>query len=179
MELQITGKNIELTPELRRYIERKLGKLDRHLPGIREVKVEIAEQKTKSPLQRFIAQVTAESSGIFLRGEERGDDLLNAFDRAATVMDRQVERYKGKRHSKKGSASPRTIAALSADETQTNQLVKKKQFKVKLMSADEAIEQMELLSHDFFLFLNNENGKLNLVYRRKDKNYGLIEPGLD
>ena len=94
MELQVTGKNIELTPELNQYIERKLGKLDKHLPSIIESKVEIAEEKTKSRSQRFIAQVTINSSGTLLRGEERGDDFFTAIDRVASIMDRQIERFK-------------------------------------------------------------------------------------
>jgi putative sigma-54 modulation protein len=81
MSLQVTAKNIELTPELRQYIERKLGKLSRHLPGIIEARVEIAEEKTRSPQQRFIAQVTVDSSGTLLRGEERGEELFSAIDK--------------------------------------------------------------------------------------------------
>jgi putative sigma-54 modulation protein len=178
MQLQVTGKNIELTPELHQYIERKLGKLDRHLPNIIESKVEIAEEKTKSRSQRFIAQVTINSSGILLRGEERGDDFFTAIDRVASIMDRQIERFKGKRYARKGSTSVARTG--SGGELVTlappRSIVKIKKFPVNLMSTDEASEQMELLGHDFFLYLNRDDGKLNLLYRRKDKDYGIIEP---
>ena len=80
MELQITGKNMELLPAVRQYIERKLGKLNRHLPNITEAKIEISKEKTKSPQQRFVVQVTIDSSGTLLRGEERGEDLFAAID---------------------------------------------------------------------------------------------------
>ncbi len=92
MELQITGKNVKLIPAVRHYIERKLGKLSRHLPNIIESKVEVSEEKTKSPQQRFVVQVTIDSSGILLRGEERGEDLFAAIDKVAAIMDRQIER---------------------------------------------------------------------------------------
>jgi ribosomal subunit interface protein len=100
MELQITGKNIELTPTLRQLIERKLGKLSRHLPNIKEQKVEVYEEKTKSPEQRFVVEVTLDSNGILLRGVERGEDLPRAINKVAAVMDRQIERYKGKLYEK-------------------------------------------------------------------------------
>jgi len=177
MELQITGKNIELTPELRKYIERKLSKLSRHLPGLMVAKVEIAEEKTRSRLQRFIAQVTLDSSGTLLRAEERGEELFSAIDRTVSIMDRQIERFKGKRNRGKGGTSPRTEQFIeSARGGQTPVVVRVKQFAVKPMPVDEAVEQMELLGHDFFLFLHKDSGKLNLLYRRKDKNYGIIEP---
>ena len=180
MELQVTGKNVELTPELKRYIEKKLGKLNRHLSNILEAKIEIAEQKTRSPEQRFIAQVTVNSSGTLLRGEERGEDLLNAIDKVSAIMQRRIESYKGKHYNKKGNTSfARQAPAAEIIPEPGYKVVKVKQFAVRMMPSGEAIEQMELLGHDFFLFLNNESGKLNLLYRRKDKDYGIIEPKLD
>jgi putative sigma-54 modulation protein len=105
MELQITGKNVELSPEVRRYIEGKLGKLSRHLPEIEESRVEIIEEKTKSPEQHFIVQITVNSNGTLLRGEERGPDLLTAINKVAAVIDRQIEHFKGKRaRRRKGAA---------------------------------------------------------------------------
>ena len=180
MELQITGKNIKVMPAVRAYIERKLGKLNRHLPNIIESKVEVAEEMTKSAEQRFVAQVTIDSNGTLLRGEERADDLFAAIDKVVAVMDRQIERYKGKLYDKgRGSSlarsefSPEVAAAEPAEK-----VTKVKRFTVKPMSVAEAIDQMELLSHDFFLFFNADTEEINLLYRRKDGNYGLIEPEL-
>jgi putative sigma-54 modulation protein len=176
MELLITGKNIRLMPEAHRYIERKLTKLNRHLPKILESKVEITEEKTKSPQQRFVVQVTIDSSGTLLRGEERGEDLFTAIDRVVATVDRQIEHYKGKLYDKgRGSSFARGEFSSEAAEP-AERVTKIKRFKVKPMSVAEAIDQMELLGHDFFLFFNGDTEELNLLYRRKNGNYGLIEP---
>jgi len=181
MELQITSQNIDLSPGVRRYVERKLSKLSRHLPSIMECKVEIIEGKTKSPEQRFVVKATLDVSGTLLRGEERGDDLFTAIDRLTAIMTRQVEHYKGKLYDKgRGSSFARnTFSGEEEEVPSTKRVVKVKRFAIKPMSVAEAIEQMELLGHDFFLFLNAETEGLNLLYRRKDGNYGMIEPVLD
>ena len=180
MELRIIGKNIELIPTVHQYIERKLGKLNRHLPNIIESKVEISEEKTKSPQQRFIVRVTVAGSGTRCYGEEKGEDLFTAIDRAAEVITRQLEHHKGKRYEK-GRSSSFARTGFSGEEGATQparEVVRVKRFAVKPMSVAEAADQMELLGHDFFLFFNADAEELNLLYRRKDGNYGLIEPDL-
>lgn len=176
MELQITGKNVDLVPRARSYIERKMDKLSRHLPDIKEAKVEIAEQKTRSPEHRFVVQVTVNSSGTLLRGEERGGDLFAAIDRVEAVLDRQIEHYKGKRYNKSRKNSINQVESQAETGENTELVTKVKRFAVKPMSVLEAIEQMELLGHSFFLFRNADTEQVNLVYQRKDGNYGLIEP---
>jgi putative sigma-54 modulation protein len=179
MELQITGKNIELTPAARHYIERKLGKLTRHFPNIIESKVEIAEEKTKSPQQRFVVRVIVDGSRTSFHGEERGEDLLQAIDKIAATMTRRLEHYKGKLYEKgRGNSLARGELSEEAEKIEMPQVVKVKRFTMKLMSVVEAAEQMELLGHNFFLFLNADTEELNLLYQRKDGNYGLIEPEL-
>jgi putative sigma-54 modulation protein len=180
MELKITAKNMRLTPEVRRYLKHKLGRLNRHLPNITESKVEISEQKTKSPRQRFVLQMTIDSRGTLLRSEERGEDLFTAIDRVAAIMDRQIEHYKGKLYDKgRGNSLARSEFSEEAGVAPPPpRVVKVKRFAVKPMSVAEAINQMELLGHDFFLFFNAESEQLNVVYRRKDSDYGLIEPEL-
>lgn len=178
MELQVTGKNMELTPAVRQYIERKLGKLNHYLPSIRKSSVEIFEEKTKSPQQHYVVQATVDCSGTVLRGEERGVDLFEAIDRVAAVMNRRIEHYKGKLYDKGRGSS---LAKGGGEEMETEaspKVVKVKRFAIKPMLVDEAIDQMELLGHDFFLFINADTGELNLLYRRKDSNYGIIEPEL-
>lgn len=178
MELKIVGTNMELTPAVRRYVERKLGKLNRHFPNIIESKVEIAEEKTRSPEHHYLVRVNLMGSGTHLHGEERGDDLFAAIDKVTATMTRQLEHYKGKRYEKRRGSSPIWGGFSTTPEVidPAPQVVKVKRFVMKPMSLTEAAEQMELLGHDFFLFLNAEAGKLNLLYRRKDGNYGLIEP---
>ena len=180
MEIQIAGQNMELSSAVRRYIERKLGRLNRHLPNIIASRVEIIEEKTKSPQQRYVVQITLDSSGTLLRGEGRGGDLFTAIDKVAEIMDRQIEHYKGKLYEK-GRGSSLTRSEFSEGEEAMEPLrkvVKVKRFAIKPMPVAEAIDQMELLGHDFFLFLNADTGEINLLYRRKDGNYGQIEPEL-
>ena len=177
MELQITGKNVEIPPAVRRYIERKLGKLGRYLPNIMESMVEISEEKTKSPQQHFVAQVTLHTGTNLLRGEERGDDLYMAIDKVTAVMERQIKHYKGKLYDRgRGSSLSRTEFSEAVEAKPPRKVVKVKRFAVKPMSVAEATDQMELLGPDFFLFFNADNEELNLLYRRRDGDYGLIEP---
>ncbi|MFC1937589.1 ribosome hibernation-promoting factor, HPF/YfiA family [Chloroflexota bacterium] len=184
MELNITGKNMEVRADVRHYIERKLGKLDRHLSNILEAKVEITEEKTRSPEQRFVAQVTIDSNGTLLRGEDRGENLFVAIDKVAEVMDRQIEHYKGKLYQRvRGSSTVRSgFTGEETEETSEEQpfgkVVRVKRFEVKPVTIDEAIAQMELLGHDFYLFYNADSEGINLLYRRNEGNYGLIEPVL-
>jgi len=181
MKLQITSKNIELSPPVRSHIERKLSKLGRYLPNITESEVEISNEKTRSPRQHFVVQVTVNSNGTLLRGEERGEDIITAVDKVAAIMNRQIEHYKGKLYKKgRGSSFARGELNQEAETKPTpRKVIKVKRFAIKPMSADEAIDQMELLGHDFFLFFNADTEELNLLYRRKDGNYGLIEPELE
>jgi len=185
MELQVAGKNVEVTQQIKDYLDKKMRKLIRYLPNIDEAKVEIQEQKTKSPDHRVVVQVTLRNKGDLLRAEERSSNVNTAIDVVTEVLSRRIERYKGKFDKKaKGALMARKLSpALAEPVVEENlelgpQIVRTKRFLVKSMDVAEAAEQMELLSHDFFLFLNNENGELNLIYRRKDGNYGLIEPEL-
>ena len=184
MELQIFSKNIELTPAIQNYVQKKISKLTRYLPNITEAKVEIHEENTKSPQGRFVAQVTLKSKGVLLRGEEKGERVRIAVNAVADVLERQIERYKGKLYEKgRGVSLARQAAVLegaAASEASKDSpiVVRVKRFEVKPMSAAEAAEQMELLGHSFFLFVNTENDVLSLLYRRNDGNYGLIEPEL-
>lgn len=180
MEIKMTGKNMELAPSVRSYIEKKLQKLSRHLNNIAESDIEITEEKTRDPENRFVAQLTVDHSGTLLRAEERGEDLFTAVDRVEAVIRRRIERYKGKLYDKgRGTSAVKSgFNEQSALEPAGKKVVKVKRFAVKPMPLSEATEQMELLGHDFFLFLNAETSQVNLVYRRRDGNYGLIEPEL-
>jgi putative sigma-54 modulation protein len=182
MDLQITGQSIEILPTVKDYVEKKFGKLDRHFQNINGTKVELSEQKTKSQDQRYRVQVTLDANGTLLRAEERAGNLLVAIDKVVPLIDRQIERYKGKLY-KKGKTGP-SIRTSDNEESSANkpsspQLVRTKRFTMKPMSVDDAIEQMELLGHDFFLFHNSATKEFNLLYRRKDGNYSIIEPELE
>ncbi len=181
VEMQVTGKHLEITQEILDYVQRRFEKLSRHLSNIQESKVEILREMTKSPQDRYAVQVTLNSRGTLLRGEVRAADLFEAIDNAAKVMDRQIERYKGRQNDKSKGLHhnlPAQQAVTTPPLAPAGRVVKSKRFEVKPMTADEAVEQMELLGHDFFLFFDEKRGQINLLYKRKDGNYGLIEPEL-
>lgn len=187
MQLTIKGRNVEVTDWVRQYIDKKIGKLDRYLPTLTEARVELAEEATSNPGQRQIVQVTLfDRRGMILRGEERSADLFAAVDTALDTMYRQIARYKGKRRAARhrndnneerewGEAPP---VALEEKEESHRPIVRTKRFVMSPMDAEEAIEQMELLGHNFFVFYNADDGAVNVIYRRRDGNYGLIIPEL-
>lgn len=180
MKLQVLAKNnVEITEVTRAYVEKKVGKLSRYLPTLGEGKVEISREGAKLPDQRFIVQVTLDSKGVLIRAQEKSKDVCTAVDKVVDVLSKRIERYKGRLYDKKGRgvSLARQGAAVEEEEVEApKRVVKTKHFLVKPMPLDEAVSQMELLGHDFFLFLDADTEKLNLLYRRKDGNYGLIEP---
>ena len=179
MNLQILTKNdVELTETTEEYINKKIGKLSRYLPAIGEGKVEISEGRARLPDQRFTVQVTLDSRGTLIRAQEKAKDIHTAIDKISDALTTRIERYKGKRYDKtKGASLARQGAATETGEAEVpKRIVRTKHFLIKPMPEDEAMNHMELLGHDFFLFINADTSELNLLYRRKDGNYGLIEP---
>lgn len=184
MDVNFIGKNMVISRAMEDYARTKLGKLSRYLPEIDDIEVEMTEEQTKAREDRFTVQVTVRTKGALFRGEERSQNVNAAVDSVVEVLARRIKRHKDKKNNKgKGVSLTRqpyeTEEALQGEEEQWPEVVRIKRFPVRAMNVDEATEQMELLSHDFFLFLNAENGSLNLIYRRKDGDYGLIEPQLD
>ena len=178
MEVFVEGRNIEISDTESSYIKKKVGKLSRRLRNIDKVKVEITAEPTKEANSRFVAQVTASVRDTLLRAEQRAADLYTAVNSTVDAMEGRVERYKGKRYETKRRENRSKKETLASDVTPTR-LVRTKHFRVQSMFPDEAANQMELLGHQFFLFVNADNGELNVVYLRKDDNYGLIQPVLD
>ncbi len=185
MQPIITGKNIEVSDWMRQYVEKKMGKLDKYLTSISEVRVELSVHKTKSARDSQVAQVTVRSNSTILRAEQRSDDILASIDVVLDKMYRQIARFKGKRERHgRGVAHAEPVPEIvelegveEEDEEETlGRLVRVKRFLVQPMTPDEAIEQMELLGHDFFLFFNQESDSMNVLYRRNDGNYGLLQP---
>lgn len=181
MQLILKGKNVEVTDWLREYVEKKLGKLDRYLPTIDEVRVELSVQSTRSFKDRQVAQVTVRSNGAILRAEERSDDMFASIDAVLDKIYRQIARFKGKRidrYREQAEELPIEIEEEAA-EAEEHRIVRTKNFRVSPMDEAEAIEQMELLGHDFFVFYNASNQNINVLYRRRDGNYGLINPQVE
>ena len=179
MKLQIIAKNnVEVSETIRAYVEKKVGKLGRYLPTLDEGKVEISREGAKLPEQRFTVQVTLDSRGVLIRAQEKSKDMHTAIDKVVDVLSKRIERHKGRLYDKsRGVSFARQGAVIEEEEIEApKRVVKTKRFLVKPMPVDEAISQMELLGHDFFLFMDADTERLNLLYRRDDGNYGLIEP---
>jgi len=176
MQLIIQGKNIEVTDRLREYVEKKIGKLDRYLPTITEARVELSVEKAKSAKDRQVAQLTVRSKGTILRAEEATADMFASIDAIVDKMYRQIARYKGKRYGR--GRGPGEMPPVEEYEEEPRRIVRVKRFPMTPMDEEEAIEQMELLGHDFFVFFNANTEEINVLYRRKDGNYGLIVPEL-
>jgi putative sigma-54 modulation protein len=187
MEITINTRNVELTPRLRNHVERKTGRLDRYMSDLTDVRVDLSSQKTRSALQRQVAQVTIrDSRGTILRAEERDSDMFAAVDAVIDKLYRQIKRYRDKRiKSRRGApiVDEAYLEPLPLDEYETESdesvIVRRKRFILLPMSADEAIEQMELLGHSFFVFFDVEDEAVNVVYKRHDGNYGLLQPEFD
>jgi putative sigma-54 modulation protein len=180
-ELEITARNMDATDRIREYINKKVAKLDRHFDDIDEIKVDLVYIKSvRSFTDRHVAQITARGRGFMLRSEENADEIFAAFDIALEKMQRQVDRYKDKRQ--KGRGDGRTASELIAlnetiEEDDTPVIARRKEFDLIPMSEEEALEQMKLLAHDnFFIFFNITKNAINVLYRRRDGSYGLIEP---
>jgi putative sigma-54 modulation protein len=177
MQTVIKGKNLEVTDTLRAHIEKKLVKLDRLLPSIDEARVDLAEQDTKSAGDRLVVQLTLRVNGALLRAEERSSDMQTALDTVLERMSRQVERYKGKHYRSQVRPQMEVEEEASSEETAAG-VVRVKRFQTRPMDTEEAIEQMELLGHDFFVFFDAASDAFSVVYRRRDGGYGLLLPEL-
>jgi len=190
MQLVLKGKNFVISDKIRSYVEKKIGKLDSYLPDISETRVEITEEKTKSARDRKIVQITLRTNGTILRAEERSDAIYACIDAVSDKIHRQIARYKGKRidrwhgHTNKQQRFEEMMPELDPEildtlaEEREREIVRVKRFVVYPMSEEEAVEQMELLGHNFYVFFNATVGRINVLYRRADKNYGLIDPEL-
>jgi putative sigma-54 modulation protein len=190
MELIFRSRNGKVTERQRTYIEEKLGKLDRYLDNqVTQATVELMEAQSKTEGSTHRAQVTLVGEhGIILRADQRAGDLFAAIDAVHDRLQRQIKRYKerywrhGRPRRQAGAVVPHLVETAlepgdTPDEEPRPQIVRTKEFQVKPMSSEEAVEQMELLGHDFFVFRDAENGGINVLYRRQDGNYGLIVPG--
>jgi ribosomal subunit interface protein len=185
MDILIKNRSGKLTDQERGYLQAKLQKLERYLDEIGAVHVDLRRCQQRGIGEIYIVQATLTADhGVIIRGEERDPVFAAAVDRLHDTLQRQITRFKD-RHYRRGkarrglSAESLPVSDVSETPVQSNggapQVVKTKQFVYKPMHSDEAIEQMELLGHDFFIFTDAETNQVNVVYRRNDGNYGLIE----
>ncbi|MGF7184702.1 putative sigma-54 modulation protein [Desulfitispora alkaliphila] len=177
MNIIIRGKNIELTPAIKDHVEKRIGKLDKYFENVSEAQVTLSVEK-----DRHRVEVTIPLEGIILRGEEETADMYASVDMVVDKLEKQISKHKTKLAKKIKQKSLLDLVpngngeiekVVEADEPS---VVRTKKFAIKPMPVEEAILQMNMLGHNFFVFSNAETGQANVLYIRKDGNYGLIEP---
>lgn len=187
MQVNVKGKNIEVTDALKRYAEKKVEKLGKHFKEIKEAQVTQSVQRNW-----HIVEVQLEGDGVTLRGEERTDNMYASIDQVVEKLEKRIMRFKGKLYGKSQEEGPKekealreamTLEAAEAAEAvegepETPIIIRTKQFAMKPMTPEDAAVEMELLHHDFHVFHNDRTEQVNVVYKRKDGHYGLIEPAV-
>jgi len=189
MEIQVRGDNLKITEALEDFARKKLARLDRYLPNIQDVRVDFARQHTRRGEDVMSAQITIRHRrGSILRAEEStAGDVEAALNLAIEKIHRQIERFKGKRSRKGTTRFSATVEELNAaeaipdvatleDEEEAEPVIRYKEVFVSAMTEDEAIEQMELLGHTFFLYFNDQTNSVNVVYKRRTSGYGILIP---
>lgn len=174
MRYIITGRNIEVTPSLREAIENKFSKLEKYFSEDTEVRTTLTVQKDSQKIE-----VTIPTKKGFIRAEESSPDMYTSIDSVQDIIEKQIKRYKNKIIDKKHDVQSFSSFFINEDteeETPEIRIVKSKKFAIKPMDAEEACLQMELLNHSFYVFRDADTDSVNVVYKRKDGTYGLIEP---
>ncbi len=179
----VQGKHIDVTPALRTYAETKVGKLTRYFDHVQDAQVVLSVERHKNLGKAQVVEVTLRGDGIVLRGEDASSDMYASIDIVVGKLKKQIEKYRSKFILKRRIAASRRKASLiSAAEAAQRasppdlRIVRTKRFAMKPMTSEDAILQMELLGHAFFAFRNASTMEVNVVYRRKDGQYGVIEP---
>jgi putative sigma-54 modulation protein len=177
MRLQVKGKNLDVSDSIRSYAEDKLRKLERQLADPTQIELELSIERNPSISANHVAEATIWTKGPTLRAREASGDMRASIDQLVDKLERQVQRYRQKRRRRTGRDNGTNLGAeLPVSDESEPVIVKTKQFAVKPMAPEEAVLQLELVGHDFFVFENAETGEVNVVYRRRDGDYGLIEP---
>jgi putative sigma-54 modulation protein len=177
MQITVTTRSVESTEGIKEYAGKKLKKLERLLPSIASVQITEAKERAW-----FIIEITVVAGSLLVRSQERSDNLHTAIDLVIDKLELQIKKYRKKVSDRSRHVSipempePEPEEVAEAEESPAGTIVRSKRFAIKPMSADEAAAEMELLGHDFFMFTNVETNRMNVIYRRQDGNYGLIEP---
>lgn len=175
MKIIIIGKNIEVTEGLKAAVQDKIGKLDKYFSPDTTAKVTLSVEKDRQKIE-----VTIPVKGGIIRSEQGSDDMYVSIDLVQEIIERQLKKYKNKLVDKQQNAVSFSKAFVEKeyDDQEEIKIVRTKQFDIKPMYPEDACVQMELLGHDFFVFMNAETDQVNVVYKRKGNTYGLIEPEL-
>jgi putative sigma-54 modulation protein len=172
MKIIVTGRHLEVTPALKTYAEKRIQRFDRYLSNISEAVVTISVEK-----YRHKAEVLLKVEGMLIQAEGITGDVYSSIDEVAEKLERQIKKYKEKLVShRKSESKAAAVATEPALAPEGGKIIKNKRFELRPMSPDEAAMQMDLLDKDFFVFTNDSSGAINVIYRRRDGNFGLIEP---
>lgn len=172
MKITVRGKNMDITPALRDYVEKRLSKLEKYSEYLQDGNATLSVTK-----ERHRIEVTIPVNGWLLRGEEETEDMYSSVDLVVEKLEKQINKYKTKISKKIKTESIRDNGVAGpSHEFEEPQIVRTKRFAMKPMAVEEAIMQMNLLGHGFFVFSNAETEEVNVVYRRNDGNFGHIEP---
>jgi putative sigma-54 modulation protein len=188
MEVHVKAHNFKPSPELLEYVQRRSTKLDRVNERVVEAKLELRHEQNRRDGERYVAQFTIATRGAILRAEDRATEARAAVDLVVDKMARQIKRmhdrkvHRGRRDALSlGQLAVSQLDAIEIEEPDTTEdglIVRTKRFKIQPMDTAEAVEQLELLGHDFFVYYNPETSRMNVLYRRKDGGYGVIEPDI-
>lgn len=195
MNITIQGRNVKVTDTIENYARKKIERFDRYLPNIVEARVDLNHEHTRRGEDLVAAQITIRHSrGAILRTEERSTgDIMAAINGAVENMHRRIQRFKSKRIRKGRERYSATVDELNvaepipyteefvedAEENAANEVVRRKEVPVVAMNEAEAVEQMELLGHAFFMFFNGETGSVNVLYKRSSGGYGVLVPKIE
>ncbi len=175
MKVTVIAKNMELTDALKEIVQKKISKLEKYFEANIEARATLSVQKN-----RHIIEVTIPFNGVILRGEEATSDMYKSLDLVEDKLERQIRKQKTRLSRRHGGSlrfgEINTIDLKSSEEEEQGQLVRVKKFGVKPMNSEEAILQMDLLGHNFFVYQDADSNKVNVIYKRKDGDYGLLEP---
>lgn len=170
MNIIVNGRHLEITPALKSYSEEKIGRFSKYISNITEAVVTLSVEK-----YRHKAEVLLKVNGVMIQAESVTGEAYSSIDEVVEKLEKQVMKHKEKLHDyRKGEK--RSAVAAPSEIAEKGRIIKHKRFDMKPMAPDEAVDQMELLDKDFFVFANQVSGDVNVVYRRRDGNYGLIEP---
>ena len=176
MRLQVKGKNVEVSESVKSYAQRKLGKLEKHLNDSARLELELAVERNPSVANNQVAEATIWTKGPVIRARESTGDMKASIDLLVDKLERQAARLHDKRRRGPSRGHERGAPApQAATDDGGRSIVKTKQVAVKPMSAEEAVLQLELIGHDFFVFRDDETDEVHVVYRRRDGGYALIE----
>lgn len=171
MNIIVNGRNIDVTPALRKYAEEKISRFERYLSNITEAVVTMTVEK-----YRHKVEVLLKANGVLIQAEGITGEIYSSIDDVVEKLEKQVKKYKEKMVSHRKGETKVAVTPAPGSPSETGRIIKIKRFDMKPMSPDEAAMQMELLDKDFFVFSNLSSGEINVIYRRKDGNFGLIEP---